>query len=220
MVANGAEQSAQSFTLQLGGSFPVNTSWWSLRVVRMFEADYAITVSPNGSFSDYIDAAATNVYQIGGCGDKAPPPPPDVCTPSPSALGCYNVSGLWCTNKTRTSQGWKHDPNRGCLLRTGSQSDLSKDLSLERCAAQCNHDGRTHHDEHDPLIGVLDGKACFCGNPAQLALATATARARPLVECAATPCSGASTEKCGGVDRLAIFNYSIVHGVSPWQAHA
>ena len=29
VVANGAEQSAQSFTLQLGGSFPVNSSWWS-----------------------------------------------------------------------------------------------------------------------------------------------------------------------------------------------
>ena len=46
VVANGAEQSAQSFTLQLGGSFPVNSSWWSMRVVRMFDADYAITVSP------------------------------------------------------------------------------------------------------------------------------------------------------------------------------
>ena len=46
VVANGAEQSAQSFTLQLGGSFPRNSSWWSMRVVRMFDADYAITVSP------------------------------------------------------------------------------------------------------------------------------------------------------------------------------
>ena len=220
VVANGAEQSAQSFTLQLGGSFPANSSWWSMRVVRMFEADYAITVSPNGTFSDYIDAAATNVYMIGDCGDKAPPPPPSVCTPSPAALGCYNVSGLWCYNESKTSAGWRHDPNRGCLLGKGSQEDYyakgkGKDLSLERCAAACNHDGRDHY----PLLGVLDGNACFCGNAAQLALPAAAARARPLAECAATACSGASAEKCGGVDRLAIFNYSVVPGVSPWLPH-
>ena len=76
VVANGAEQSAQSFStftcnlpllvtlrsssdrllaataLQLGGSFPANSTWWSMRVVRMFDADYAITVSPNGTFTD------------------------------------------------------------------------------------------------------------------------------------------------------------------------
>lgn len=51
VVANGAEQSSQFFTLKLGGSFPSNTSWWSMRVVRMFDADYAITVSPEGIFS-------------------------------------------------------------------------------------------------------------------------------------------------------------------------
>ena len=51
VVANGAEQSSQSFTLRLGGSFPSNTTWWSMRVVRMFDADYAITVSPDGTFS-------------------------------------------------------------------------------------------------------------------------------------------------------------------------
>ena len=51
VVANGAEQSSQSFTLKLGGSFPSNTTWWSMRVVRMFDVDYAITVSPDGTFS-------------------------------------------------------------------------------------------------------------------------------------------------------------------------
>ena len=51
VVANGAEQSSQSFTLKLGGSFPSNTTWWSMRVVRMFDADYAITLSPDGTFS-------------------------------------------------------------------------------------------------------------------------------------------------------------------------
>jgi hypothetical protein len=52
VVANGAEQSPQRFTLQLGGSFPANSTWWAMRVVRMFDADYAITVSPNGTFTD------------------------------------------------------------------------------------------------------------------------------------------------------------------------
>jgi hypothetical protein len=246
VVANGAEQSAQSFTLQLGGSFPVNSTWWSMRVVRMFEADYAITVSSSGTFSDYIDAAATHVYQIGDCGDKEPPPPPAVCTPSPVALGCYNVSGLWCYNDTRTSAGWRHDPNRGCVLGksashvhpcfcrlrahsrahasvAGSVEDFAKDkkLSLERCAGQCNHWQPERKDKVEvlPLLGVLDGKACFCGDQAQLALATAKARARPLEECVLVSCSGASNEKCGGVDRLAVFNYSVTPGVSPWLPH-
>ena len=222
VVANGAEQSAQSFTLQLGGSFPANSTWWAMRVVRMFDADYAITVSPNGSFSDYIDAASHNVYQIGDCGDKAPPPPPAVCTPAAAPLGCFNVSRLWCHNKTKTSQGWKHNPNLGCILGKGSVGDMSKELSKERCAAQCVHWQPERKDKVEvfPLLGVLDGNACFCGDPAQLALASAVARARPVAECTAKPCSGAITEKCGGVDRLAVFNYSVIAGVSPWLPHA
>jgi hypothetical protein len=115
---------------QLGGSFPVNSSWWAMRVVRMFDVDYAITVSPNGTFSDYIDAASHNVYQIGDCGDKAPPPPPGVCKPAAVSSGCYNVSDLWCFNETRTSAGWKHNPNRGCILSKSSGADMVSDNGL------------------------------------------------------------------------------------------
>jgi len=174
----------------------------------------------NGTFSDYVDAAGHNVYQIGDCGDKAPPPPPAVCTPAAAPLGCFNTSGLWCFNKTRTSAGWRHDPNRGCILGKGSAADLTKDLSLERCAEQCVRWQPERKDPRRdyPLIGVLDGKGCFCGTPDQLS--AAAARARPMAECAATPCVGAATEKCGGLDRLAVFNYSISNPPSPWLPHA
>lgn len=105
----------------------------------------------------------------------------------------------------------------------GSVEDFAKDkkLSLERCAGQCNHWQPERKDKVEvlPLLGVLDGKACFCGDQAQLALATAKARARPLEECVLVSCSGASNEKCGGVDRLAVFNYSVTPGVSPWLPH-
>jgi hypothetical protein len=183
VVANGAEQSAQSFTLQLGGSFPVNSTWWSMRVVRMFEADYAITVSSSGTFSDYIDAAATHVYQIGDCGDKEPPPPPAVCTPSPVALGCYNVSGLWCYNDTRTSAGWRHDPNRGCVL------------------------GKSASHVHPVLLSIASSLTCACIGcrfgrrlrQGQEALAGAVCRAvQPLAARAEGQSRGVASARCLG----------------------
>ena len=52
------------------------------------------------SLQDYVDAASHNVYQIGDCGDQAPPAPPPVCTPDPTPLACYDVSHAGCTNNT------------------------------------------------------------------------------------------------------------------------
>ena len=181
------------------------------------DADYAITVSPNGTFSDYIDASSHNTYQIGDCGDKAPPPPPAVCTPAAVPLGCFNVSGLWCFNKTRTNAGWRHDPNRGCILGKGSPGDLTKDLSLERCAAQCAQWQRK--DKASTLFGVTNGEGCFCGDPDSLALASAKSRARPAAECSAVPCRGAVTEKCGGFERLSVYSYNVTATASPWLPH-
>jgi hypothetical protein len=119
-----------------------------------------------------------------------------------------------CYNETRTSAGWRHDPNRGCILGKSSAADMRKDLSLQGCAEQCLHWGRSPHTQSFPLIGVIGGQHCFCGTPAQLG--NASARLRPLTDCATTPCSGAPTEKCGGIDRLAIHNYTYTPGVSPW----
>ena len=70
------------------------------------------------------------------------------------------------------------------------------------------------------VIGVLDGTHCFCGDPAQLSNASAAARARPLAECSAAPCKGAGAEKCGGVDRLAIYNFTTTGSQSPWLPHS
>ena len=89
----------------------------------------------NGTFSDYVDAAGHNVYQIGDCGDKAPPPPPAVCTPAAAPLGCFNTSGLWCFNKTRTSAGWRHDPNRGCIVKWCAGSCSARSDGHASCKA-------------------------------------------------------------------------------------
>ena len=67
------------------------------------------------------------------------------------------------------------------------------------------------------VAGVLDGKLCFCGMAAQMAL-NATLQ-RPLAECQATPCSGDNATLCGGVDRLLVYNFSTVTPAGPWQPH-
>ena len=173
IVASGAMQSPQKFTLRLGGSFPANQSWSSMRAVRLFAADYAVPVSANGTFSDYIDAVNHNVYQIGDCGDLEPPPPPPVCEPDATPLGCYDVSAAGCFNNTKhkTGAGWRHDPNHGCLMMgKSSVGDLSKELTKTRCAAACQHwtpEAKDKPRAYD-VAGVLDGKACFCGMAAQL----------------------------------------------------
>ena len=222
VVANGAEQSSQAFTLRLGGSFPVNTTWWSMRVVRMFDADYAITVSADGTFSDYIDAASHNVYQIGDCGDEAPPPPSPVCTPDKSPLGCYDVSHAGCIDHAEhtMSEGSHHDPNHGCLwLPKSSCSDLSKKLTKANCAAACQHwapKGKAEPREYD-VAGVLDGKLCFCGMSAQIGLNASLKR--QFGECQATPCSGNASTMCGAPDRLLVYNYTTMVPASPWEPH-
>jgi hypothetical protein len=67
------------------------------------------------------------------------------------------------------------------------------------------------------VAGVLDGKLCFCGMAAQMAL-NATLQ-RPLAECQVTPCSGNNATLCGGVDRLLVYNFSTVTPAGPWQPH-
>merc|ERR1739848_388962 len=52
VVASTIEQSPATFTLQFGGSFPINTSWDSLRAVRLFAADYSVPISANGVLKD------------------------------------------------------------------------------------------------------------------------------------------------------------------------
>jgi hypothetical protein len=69
-----------------------------------------------------------------------------------------------------------------------------------------------------PLIGVLHGQGCFCGEPTDLATVNASSRQRPMAECEQVPCVGDVNEtSCGGLDLLAVFNYSVTAGVSPWQ---
>ena len=50
------------FTVQLNGSFPKANK--IQRATRLFAADYEVEIE-NGVFSDWIDAAGHNVYQLG-----------------------------------------------------------------------------------------------------------------------------------------------------------
>ena len=63
VVVSGAEQTPAMFTVQLNGSFPTkaNGLQWA---TRLFAADYKVEIE-NGVFSDWIDAAGHNVYQLG-----------------------------------------------------------------------------------------------------------------------------------------------------------
>lgn len=62
VVVSGAEQTPAMFTVLLNGSFPkTNETQWA---TRLFAADYKVEID-NGSFSDWIDAAGHNVYQLG-----------------------------------------------------------------------------------------------------------------------------------------------------------
>ena len=222
IVASGAMQSPQKFTLRLGGSFPANQSWSSMRAVRLFAADYAVLVSANGTFSDYVDAVNHNIYQIGDCGDLEPPPPPPVCQPDAAPLGCYDVSAAGCSNNTKhkTGAGWRHDPSHGCLMMAKSSvGDLSKELTKTRCAAACQHwtpEAKDKPRAYD-VAGVLDGTACFCGMAAQLGQNASLKR--PAAECEATPCSGDNTSMCGGVNRLLVYNYTVTAQAGPWDPH-
>jgi hypothetical protein len=64
VVASSFEQSPVSFTLQLGGSFPLGKN---LRALRMFDADYVVPISANGTMVDVVDAAGVNIYALGDC---------------------------------------------------------------------------------------------------------------------------------------------------------
>jgi hypothetical protein len=65
VVASGVEQSGATFTLALGGSFPVNSTWWwSRRAVRLFAADYEVPITADGTMTDIIDAGGHNIYQL------------------------------------------------------------------------------------------------------------------------------------------------------------
>jgi len=225
VVASGAQQSAQSFTFKLGGSFPVNgkgylgnASWAAMRVVRLFDADYAITLE-NGCFTDFIDAGGHNVYQLGDCGDKAPPAPGPSCVPAATPLGCFDVSSreaLGECNNLTSSKG-KHDPNKACLMMAKSScANISKKLTAAYCAKQCQHwqpKPPTGQHRSYPQIGLLGGakQSCFCG-----AYVPNPALSRPLAECQATKCSGNASETCGGVERMTVWNYTVVQGKVPW----
>ena len=100
-------------------------------------------------------------------------------------MGCFNISG---------------DP----LLPT-PEGEFHDRLSLENCASQC------FYFKH-PVAGVEGGNHCWCGNATNLASPAAKSRVRPAAECAATNCTGAKSERCGGSMRMFAytFNCSVV----------
>ena len=81
-------------------------------------------------------------------------------------------------------------------------------VTLESCALVC-------HGLRLAVGGIDAGNHCFCGSPTDLATAAARSHNRPLAECAVTPCHAAPKEKCGGVGRLLVFNFSCDGGSPP-----
>ena len=58
------------------------------------------------------------------------------------------------------------------------------------------------------LAGIDAGNHCWCGAEANLDNPGARAKNRPLAECEVTPCHADKDEKCGGTDRLLVYNFS------------
>ena len=196
VVASAAEQSPAIFTLQLGGSFPANTSWASLRAVRLFAADYVVPIDGSGRLTDAIDAAGHNIYQLGDCGDAQPPPPPPppaVCVVSPPSA-CYNDTGC-------KQQADPEAPSSDCVLPVYIGAVHDK-VTLEDCANGCWAANKS-------IAGVDGGNHCRCGEPSDLAVSEA--EKLPVSDCAASACSGNSSEKCGSLGRLATYTFECHH---------
>ena len=66
-------------------------------------------------------------------------------------------------------------------------------------------------------LGRRNGDACYCGMSAQLGQNASLKR--PITECQAVACSGDNTTKCGGVNRLLLYNYTITAQPGPWDPH-
>jgi len=66
-------------------------------------------------------------------------------------------------------------------------------LTLESCSAACSSKGYA-------VCGVEAGHACFCGHAVPKG-----ARPVPASQCC-NPCSGNTTETCGGIDRILVFS--------------
>ncbi|KAJ3494780.1 hypothetical protein NLG97_g3855 [Lecanicillium saksenae] len=121
---------------------------------------------------------------------------------TPSASVATNSSSSSSTTSTPTPtslwpRGWDHfgcwvDGVAGRIL--DKQLPDSEELTLELCALSCDAAGFT-------VAGAEYHSQCFCGNH----IVNGGAKAKSKAECD-TPCSGNSTQSCGGGNRMSIMS--------------
>jgi len=92
------------------------------------------------------------------------------------------------------------DTVRGSLLPTAEPSTHDRN-TLEVCASAC-------FGQKYALAGIDEGNHCYCGGEADLDSTAARAKKQPLAECQVTPCKADPSQKCGGVNRLLVYQYN------------
>eukprot|EP01049_Picozoa_sp_SAG25_P008245 SAG25_NODE_728_length_5697_cov_2.400322_1_plen_427_part_00 len=123
----------------------------------------------------------------------APPGPPTPVQPAHCMVEA--ASEMKCFNDTA----------RGSVLPVPEPATHDK-VTLQVCAAACFAD--RHQGVFNDLAGIDAGNHCYCGTAADLATTVAQASRRPLAECQASPCHADKDQKCGGIDRLLVYNFS------------
>ena len=124
------------------------------------------------------------------------PPPPGPPPPLPPAH---------CTVQAASEMGCFNDTARGSVLPVPEPATHDK-TTLQVCAAACFADRR--QGVFNTLAGIDAGNHCYCGTAADLATAAAQASIRPLAECQASPCHADKDQRCGGIGRLLVYNFS------------
>jgi hypothetical protein len=162
-------------------------------------SNITITGARAGYTCEYVYGTATDVsppmtdcLNHGGPPPQPPPPPPAPPAPPPPAPHhcAIQAAGQRCYNDTA----------RGSLLPVAQPSTHDK-TTLQICASAC-------FDGKHGLAGIDGGNHCYCGAESDLTTAAARAKDRPLVECEVTPCHADKSQKCGGVDRLLVYNFN------------
>jgi len=118
-------------------------------------------------------------YVVAEKGPAPPPaPPPPRCSVD-GVLGCYNGTGAH--------------------LFPNQERQLHDHVSQENCAAAC-------FQAKMAVAGIDGGNHCTCGSTGSLA--NSSGLLRPVAECQAINCSGAREERCGGIDRMIVYNFT------------
>lgn len=148
---------------------------------------------------DGIECRCIDSPSCPSCCSGAHPPSPSPSPPSPKP-GCIVASRIGC-----------FDNSKGPAVLTVEKLDYHDDVTLENCAGLCAASSM-------PLAGIDGGNHCWCGPDGAASTAAAAAHAAPMGQCivASCPgkygdhcsCTGNTSERCGAVGRLLVYNYT------------